>query len=177
MDRAISIRPDDAEAQFQLGELYVAQFRTDWTKELLSSLEEQKRQAEELQGVEFEDIDTETVWQSTGLSFLHRDFRFAQRSNSPRLEELKNDPAIQGFLSKAYEQYQLATDSCERMIASRIRQAQLSPIFDPGTESKHISAALSTNFWNSQVLYECGLLALNSGNQDLAVGIVVTLLV
>jgi O-antigen ligase/tetratricopeptide (TPR) repeat protein len=169
LSTAIKIRPDDSEAEFQMGEYHVAKFRTEWARELLSEYDVLKKEAAKTPEIPFEDLSPETIWRTTALSFLHQEYRYVERSNKAAAAQMVSDPKIQDHLKSAYDHYEKAEKNCSRVFKTRIRQAQLSAYFEPGAEPGHLAAALSRNFWNSQILYECGLLALNSGKQDLAV--------
>ncbi|MFK7769257.1 MAG: O-antigen ligase family protein [Mariniblastus sp.] len=176
---AIEIVPDDFKAHFQLGELYVAKYRviqakkvTESLKEELKALKESGASQEQLASLDMlSSIDAPAVWASTSISALHREVRFRDRNNPTLAEEIRNDEGVQEFLKPAWESFLKAESICPRVGHTKFRLAQLSALFDPDLEieSKYLVSALSRSHSSTQLRFDCGLLALSSGDQELAV--------
>ena len=99
---AIKIRPDDATANFYLGELLVMRYRHFQTEELNAELEARIAELEQLKGFDDDEstaeivarreqikaqqellanIENSQIWNSTALPALHQTFRRSERIN------------------------------------------------------------------------------------------------
>ena len=193
---AIKIRPDDANANFYLGELSVMRYRHLQTEELRAELEARIAELEQLKAFDDEESTTEIVarreqikaqqellaniesfqiWNSTALPALHQTFRRSERINPKHAEESQADADVQALLQPAWEYYKLSEDLCPRLPKTQIRLAELD-IFVPEvpnstrlSENDRIKLALTRANANTQLLFDCGFLALNSADQPEAV--------
>ena len=193
---AVKIRPDDANANFYLGELSVMRYRHLQVEKLNADLETQIEELEQLKAFDNEESTTEIVarreqikaqqealaniassqiWNSTDLPALHRAFRRAERINSKHVEETQANADVQALLQPAWKYYKLSEDLCPRLPKTQIRLAELD-IFVPKppdstrpSENQRIQLALTRANANTQLLFDCGFLALNSADQPKAV--------
>ena len=193
---AIKIRPDDANANFYLGELSVMRYRQQQTEELKAELEARIAELEQLKGFDDEESTTEIVarreqikaqqellaniensqiWNSTALPALHQTFRRSERVNPKHAEESQADADVQALLQPAWEYFKLSEDLCPRLPKTQVRLAELD-IFVPKppnstrlSENDRIKLALTRANANTQLLFDCGFLALNSADQPEAV--------
>ena len=176
---AIKIVPDDFKAHFQLGEFYVTKYRINQAREVTASLKEELKSLkasgsgdQQLAAIELlSNIDAPAVWASTSMSALHREVRFRDRNNKALAEEIRSEESVQEFLKPAWESFLRAESLCPRVGHTKFRLAQMSVLFDPSleTESAHLHTALSRSHSSTQLRFDCGLLALSSGDQALAV--------
>lgn len=167
LSKALEIHPDDSEAHFQLGEYFIMKFRIKWARQLAEAVTADPELTETIEGGA-SNFDAKAIWNSTNLSNLHREVSFARRVNPQMADQLVADPQIQDELPYAFESFKKSSENCSRPFKTQIRLAQLSTLFSPDKEFGYIEAALARNYWNSQVLFDCGLLSLNSGKQALA---------
>ena len=193
---AVKIRPDDANANFYLGELSVMRYRHLQTKELTAELEARIAELEQLRAFDDKEstaeivarreqikaqqevlanIENSQIWNSTALPALHQTFRRSERINPKHAEESQADTDVQTFLQPAWEYFKLSEDLCPRLPKTQIRLAELD-IFVPTppnspqpSENDRIKLALSRANANTQLLFDCGFLALNSADQPEAV--------
>ena len=193
---AIKIRPDDATANFYLGELLVMRYRHFQTEELNAELEARIAELEQLKGFDDDEstaeivarreqikaqqellanIENSQIWNSTALPALHQSFRRAERVNPKHAEESQTDTDVQTLLQPAWEYYQLSEELCPRLPKTQIRLAELD-VFVPMppnstrlSENDRIKLALTRANANTQLLFDCGFLALNSADQPEAV--------
>ena len=144
------------------------------TSEIQKRREQIKQQQEALKS-----IDNSQIWNSTAPLALHQTFRRAERIDGNYAQELRSNADVQAFLRPAWEYYQLAEDSCPRLSKTQLRLAELD-IYMPQqisvesvtarlSEDERIDLALSRANADTQLLFDCGFLALNSGNQPEAV--------
>ena len=193
---AVKIRPDDANANFYLGELSVMRYRHLQTEELKAELEARITELEQLKAfndgestaeivarrkqVEAEqerlaNIKNSQIWNSTDLPVLHQAFRRAERINPKHAEESQADADVQALLQPAWDYYKQSEDLCPRLPKTQIRLAELD-IFVPKrpnstrlSENERIQLALARANANTQSLFKCGFLALNSADQPEAI--------
>ena len=140
------------------------------TSEVIARREEIEQQQDALRN-----IDTSQLWNSTAPLLLHQMFRRAERSNPKYAEEFWADADVQAYLQTAWNYYKRAEDLCPRLPKTQLRLAQLDismplPTSDDSnsdrlSEDERIALALSRANANTQLLFDCGFLALNSGNQ------------
>ena len=193
---AIKIRPDDATANFYLGELLVMRYRHFQTEELNAELEARIAELEQLKGFDGDEstaeivarreqikaqqellanIENSQIWNSTALPALHQTFRRSERINPKHAEESQADADVQALLQPAWNYFKLSEDLCPRLPKTQIRLAELD-IFVPEvpnstqlSENDRIKLALTRANANTQLLFDCGFLALNSADQPEAV--------
>ena len=185
LKEAESIRPDDSEVQFLLGSLEVTQYRlkrasqmTQGIKDSIKGLAELDISSEErdLQRKQLESLNAATVWGMTAIPLLHQRLRVAQRSNPEISKEILNDKDVSQHLSDAFEYFCNAEELCDLYPRTRVKMAQLAALSESAQNSDtleqeliHLKEALSRSIPKTQTLFNCGLLALNSGNVELAV--------
>lgn len=196
---ATKIRPDDANANYYLGELSVMRYRHLQSEKIAADLLTQIEDLEKLKAFEenestaevtarreqiiaqqelLQDVDDSRIWNSTALLALHQSFRRAERIDSKSANEARQDTDVQKHLQTAWGYYQLAEDLCPRVPKTQLRLAQLDIFMpqdsealklDKPSESDRIDLALARANANTQLLFDCGFLALNSGDQPTAV--------
>lgn len=166
LERAIKIRPDDSEAHFQLGELHLARFRTEGATRLNEQLDAQI--AADTSDNPPEKPAMDQVWATTAPATIHRQYRFALRSNSPQVQIISEDELIRKHWPLAWAQYQRAEELCPYLSKTQYRLAELSAFFD-GNEAEHIEKTLERALLNTKLMFSCGLLSLSSGDQKSAV--------
>jgi len=164
----------DLETQIEELEKQKAITEDESNAEIIARREQISEQQERLGS-----IDNSRIWSSTALLALHQLFRRAERIDSNSANESRNDPDVQALLQPAWGYYQLAENLCPRLPKTQLRLAQLDIFMPPSTsdgpesdrlsESERIALALSRANANTQLLFDCGFLALNSGDQPEAV--------
>ena len=144
------------------------------TTEILARREQIKEQQTLLQN-----IDHAQTWNSTAPLALHQTFRRAERIDRNHAQKSRSDANVQAHLQPAWNYYAIAEELCPRTPKTQIRLAEFD-IFRPSpapndqnsirlTESDRIKLVLERANANTQLLFDCGFLALNSGNQPEAV--------
>ena len=124
-------------------------------------------------------LDNRQIWSSTAPLFLHQTFRRAERIDPNYAQEFRANADVQALLQPAWNYYKQAEDLCPRLPKTQLRLAELD-IFMPESDSsdsnsprlsedERIKLALDRANANTQLLFDCGFLALNSGNQPEAV--------
>ena len=197
---AVNLRPDDANANFYLGELSVMRYRHIQTQQLVADLETEIAALEKMKAFEDDEstgeivarreqiktqqeflanIASSQIWNSTALPALHQTFRRAERINPNHAQESHANPDVQAWLQPAWAYYQLSENLCPRLPKTQVRLAMLD-IFVPKTDSansnfprlsekERLGLALTRANANTQLLFDCGFLALNSADQKEAV--------
>jgi len=168
LEHAINVRPDDMESHFQMGELSLVSFQAEATGALLEQAKEEQK-AISATGQEVPEIDMDALWSMTAPTAIHRQLRFAQRNNTQLAQAIKTDERIKQHFLAAWESFTKAEQYSPYLAKTQYRLAELSAFFDPGSEEAHIKAALGRTLSNTKLMFGCGLLALNSGNQRVAV--------
>lgn len=110
-----------------------------------------------------------TAWYSTSLTVLHGKIAKMIQDDLGALSEFIDTPSVRDNLVPAWKYYQDAESLCGKLPKTQFRLAQLSILFEDGKESQRIRAALDRFPANSRLLYDCGLLALQSANHPLAI--------
>ena len=164
----------DIEAQIEELETLKDFNEDESTAEVLARREQIKEQQEALRN-----IDNSQIWNSTAPLILHQAFRRAERIDRNYPSEIRANADVQALLQPAWEYYKLAEDSCPRLPKTQLRLAELDVFMPKPTqnetnstklsEDERINMALSRATANTQLLFDCGFLALNSGNQPEAV--------
>ena len=181
LERAISIRPDDADAHFELGEYYLTRYRIDVARATTESVLKELKAADErfddnnepglsdLREIGFTEA---AIWKSTTVSAIHQQARLAQRrNNKTAFAELVQQEPVKQWLTAARAEYILSEEICPLTPRTMFRQAQLAVLFetDEDREAEYIDAALSRTFGSRQLSFDCGLLSLSSGNPSKAI--------
>ena len=185
LEQAEKIRPDDSGVQLLFGDLQVSLYRLQKAKEMSENVREQLEGLNELDisvderkalREQLEMFDSATIWNSTAVSLIHQQLRASQRTAPKIAKEILGAPGIKEHLDKAYNRFRQADDLCPQLASTRVRLAQLAAFRSLSQaedtfkeEENHIEVALSRTIPKTQTLFNCGLLALNSGKQDLAV--------
>ena len=168
LEHAIHVRPDDMESHYQMGEFNIVSYRAEAASALLEQVQQEHKEFAETGGTPPE-IDMNALWAMTAPTAIHRQLRFAQRNNKQLVEVIKNDERINKHFPAAWESFSTAENYSPYLAKTQYRLAELSAFFDPGSEEARIEAALGRTLSNTRLMFRCGLLALNSGNQPLAV--------
>ena len=113
---ATKIRPDDANANYYLGELSVMRYRHLQSEKIAADLLTQIEDLEKLKAFEenestaevtarreqiiaqqelLQDVDDSRIWNSTALLALHQSFRRAERIDSKSANEARQDTDVQ----------------------------------------------------------------------------------
>ena len=198
LDTALAIRPDDADVLIQLGELKVAQVRAIVVQETQAALDQQivklSEAVTDLQASNadadllsqneavlenLENIQPSSVWATSAPMALHQSLRQAQRRSGDSVEEIFGDKRIGQLLSEAYGDYFSAEQACPWLTLPPLRLGQLAAFHASENgetqavgfekEKHYVSVILDRSFTDTQLLYNCGFLALNSGDQAKAV--------
>jgi tetratricopeptide (TPR) repeat protein len=144
----------------------------------LKELDNTEVQSEEIANLrsQLESLDSSTIWSMTAVPLLHQDLRRTQTLNPKLSSEILDDPIVKKHLPEAYERFCRAEALCSLLPHTSVRLAQLEAFSDYEDlsvslrrEKSHIKAAVSRAIPRTQTLFRCGLVALNSGDQELAV--------
>lgn len=195
---ALTIRPDDADVLIQLGELKVAQVRNIVVLETQAAVEQQIAElSEAISDLKASDanadlllqnnamleslkgISLSAIWATSAPMALHQTLRQSQRKSAESVAEIFGDPRIGALMADAYKDYLAAERVCPWLTLPPLRLAQLVSFYSSETgepqglsvdkERQYISVLLDRAFQDTQVLYNCGFLALNSGDQAKAI--------
>lgn len=192
LEFAKKIRPDDSELLFQLGEYHSNRYRSVAVQRLVAEAREALEQLEQAQaeqatseavsesptelaantGTNLQDNPVngmnslEGAWPVTSLSTLHRLAHITKRFPD-ELHQLRNSAEVKTHLQAAWDAYTDAEKACHSLPKTEFRLAQLSILIDDGkTEWEHLEKALMRMPTDSQLLYDCGLLAIHTGKPD-----------
>ncbi len=169
---------DDWEIQFLLGQNHLYRHRQTLTAQVKEQSEpfllEQAKQngLDEVQIAESLPSWAD-YWSTTSLSNLHRVVRLTQRQQQADYLSMREDPeVVTEDLKQAWDRYNRADQLCDREERVQLRLAQLDCLFGPvknnlETETEHMNRALGLAKGFPGMEYECGLLAMNSGNFEL----------
>ena len=166
LEHAISVRPDDMEAHYQMGEYNITRYRAEAASELL---ERAMAGFKAVPNRSLTETELDALWAMTAPTAIHRQLRFAQRNNKELVQTITNDSRINQYFPSAWESFTAAEKNSPYLAKTQYRLAELSAFFDHGAEESHIDSALSRTLSNTRLMFSCGLLALNSGNQEKAV--------
>ncbi len=185
LETAAAIRPDDAEVHYLLGDLHIARFRDQEARKLQDQLQSEIEQIENgdlslqqqnSQLEELKKLDSETIWNITAVSLLHKRLRRAESLAPAEAVQIKSDPSVIKHLKKAVKEFQQSEQLCPRTAKVQYRLAQLIALTSSSSatetrrqESDFISEALRRSVPKTPLLFNCGLLALNSGDQARAI--------
>lgn len=167
--------PDDWEVQFLLGQHSLYEHRQILTKQVESETEQVLRAQAIAAGASEEEIEDELprfadYWTTTSMSNLHRIMRFAERQSPAEYEAMRADPQIvTAEIREAHRRFLQARDKNDRVEKVHFRLAQLTPMMEPvennlAKEQQHIQRALSFAKGYTGLAYDCGLLAMHSGD-------------
>lgn len=164
---ALAIRPDDPEAQYQMGELQVAGYREiaalDVMAESTAMVNEAKQRAvSDPSRNPIPPLFTrQQAWNSTSLFGIHR---LVHRARLLGMDPQKELEAMEGHdrLVDAYAYFVEADRLCPYIPTTAIRKAQLSLIGGkPDQETPALEAAITRWPDHYGVMYQCGMICLN----------------
>lgn len=140
-------------------------------------IEEDRRLLNQLQA-----IDHKTIWATTAPVALHQRLRQAQRKSADEASviDVFENPQTVELLADAYQRFAKAETACRWLTLPPLRLAQLAGFYTQRDdvltkqdglerERRYIGIALERSFTDTGLLYNCGFIALNSGDQPLAV--------
>ena len=166
LERAIKIRPDDSAAHFQMGEYHLARYRveaaTNLNERMLAELEANTSSTAP------EKIPIDEIWATTAPATVHREYRLALRGNRQLATRIQQDELIGKHWPSAWEEFKLAEQLCPYQSGAQYRLAELSAFFG-SDEAAHINKSLERTLLNTRLMFSCGLLSMNSGDQKKAV--------
>lgn len=153
LSRAVSLRPDDAEAQFHLAELWIHRYR-------LRSLEEFRTRSS--------DIHAALQWQLTSPLAVHRAaLGYARDGRAIELENLRRADAVRTDLQHAARHLSQALRGSPVLARPRLRLAEIGPVVSPlvsdGDLLAHMEELAGGRF---DLLREAGLAHLQAGRVD-----------
>ena len=186
LNQSISIRPDDALSHILAGELTIAKYRqeevsqlSEALKETISSLDEIENPSEVqlAQKEQLKEIGPSEIWNASQLESLHRQLRLAQRNNNtPIVEQIRNATGTTEYLVDAKDAFLAAEHFCDRIVKTPYHLALLHTLTTDEDEldsfqreDQYLQQSLKRGIPRAKLLFQCGLLQLNSGNQDSAV--------
>ncbi len=192
LEKAAAIRPDDSEVYSQMGELKIAQariLRTQANNEILqlqirelehavATLENREAGIDKIRTAnsklgQLKAVQPQAIWALSAPIGFHQQLRRAQRKSDDSSDGIFNDDRIVTLLSDAYQNYLKAANKCPFLPTPHLKMAQLACFAGANLEQehRHIAMALKRSVTDTQLLYNCGFLALNSGDQKLAVSL------
>lgn len=170
---------DDWETQFLLGQYHVYKHRLEIAEQVQNETEAALREQAKAEGISDEQLEEVLptwgdYWTTTSLSNLHRLTRITQRQSQPGYKAMRQDPnVVTKHLQMAWDRFQAALKLCDREERIFFRLAQLTPLMGPekdnfDAERQHMLDAMNLAKGYSGLEYDCGLLALNSGDFEMA---------
>ena len=171
--------PENWEIQYLLAESQVYRHRQTLTDQVVEETEEAIRAQAAEQGLTDEEIEDQfpprsDFWMTTSMLNLHRVLRGLEVQNPTEFAAMRNDPTIvTEELKNAWDHLQEALRRCDRNERVHIRLAQLTVLMAPvegnrEAEAEHIRNALELAKGHTGLLYNAGLLCMDSGNFDQA---------
>lgn len=160
MTRALSRRPDDAELQLSLAELWIYRYRLH-----------AYRLIEQAQPTEQDNQPNSQHWQFTQLAMLHRAANaFQQSGNQDAMRELRADLIVVENLRPALVHLQKAQATCPILPRVDLMIASVYFLIDEGRPSgeQHIRRAALLTPGKPNALYMAGLLAHQAQLDELA---------
>jgi tetratricopeptide (TPR) repeat protein len=147
---ALEGRPDDAEAQQHLGELWIRLYR-------LCAL--QQLRDEKIAGV-----DDDALWAFTSLAALHGRAHYLAANEPPEFERLRQEPVLRENLLPALQHLLLARKACPLLPRTELMVAQLAFfIGDPASDRVPLARVRQLALPYPEVFFQCGLLELQAG--------------
>jgi len=151
-------RPDDAELNYWLGELWAYRYRL----QALPVFSELSQRVQSLQ--------SNSHWSLTRLSVIHAHANLLQNSDDiEALQDLRTDPLIQDHLQIAAGYFRLAQTACPLLPHADFRLAELAFLHNnqPVTGVNHIRRSVCLSPSRADVQFAGGLLAFNANLQQL----------
>ena len=110
---------------------------------------------------------TEKAWPLTSITALNRTAWVASRTEPEYFEQLKNDPAVQEYLGKAFELFKKAEEISSLTPTTQYQLAELSILFEePTAQQERIETAVKRWPTNPTTLFNAGLLHHHAGNVE-----------
>ena len=171
--------PEDWQVPYLLGQCEIFQHRIALTEQVQQETEEMLL-AEGLEaGMSEEEVkkqfpSRQEYWGTTSMLNLHRVMRFTEAQGGDKFRESRNDPKIvTPELEKAWDFFTEAVSRCDRSERIHYRLAQLTVLFEKAEgnrdiEAKHIDNALRMANGYTGLLYDAGMLSMNSGRYERA---------
>ncbi|MEO1998553.1 MAG: O-antigen ligase family protein, partial [Planctomycetaceae bacterium] len=159
MNRVVRDRPDDAELNYWLGELWAYRYRLQ-TLPILTDLSSS-----------VQSLRSGPHWPLTRLSVIHAHANALQSSNDGKaLQALRTDPLIQDHLQIAAGYFRLAQTACPLLPHVDFRLAELAFLHNnqPVTGASQIRRSVCISPSRADIQFAGGLLALNAGLQRLS---------
>ena len=185
------IRPDDAQAHYQLALNYLLDYRIAASEAMVKEfklgqqeLEEflqgdqitsaQRAQAEAMLGEP--ELTFDDAWPRSRLTFLHRLSRSANFTDVGLFEDLQKSEPVSKHLRPVWEQLNRAEQACDKFWNVPLALGQLSLIMDNGSdleevnlnEQKLIDTAVHRSRNNSNVLFVAAMVNHHSGHTQSA---------
>lgn len=171
--------PDDWEVHYLLGQHSLYVHRQSLAKKVAAETEAALREQAIANGVVGDEVEEQLpsfsdYWTTTSMSNLHRIMRFAQRQSSTEFESMRNDSSIvTPEIREAHRRFSLARDKNASVEKVHFRLAQMTVLMEPiadnlEIEQRHIERALSLAKGYPGLAYDCGLLAMHSGDFETA---------
>jgi tetratricopeptide (TPR) repeat protein len=154
---ALEIRPDDAEAQTQLGILWTHLYHV--------------RAFERLKQGRLGALDEATLWgrYASGTSLHRLMHEFARRGQTSDLQKLRQEPVVLETLQPALSHFLLARRYCPLIPEPHVGLGELyGLVADPAEDGLHLERARRLQPTAPKVLYQCGLLDFQAGRLDAA---------
>lgn len=172
---------DDWQTQYLLSQAQIYRYRQTLTDEVMEQTEAAIRQQGAEQGLDEEEIEEQIpprsdFWITTSLTNLHRVMRLVEAQNPPEFASMRNDPTvITPELTKAWEYLHEARARCDRSERVHYRLAQMTVLMAPEegnreAESMHIDNAIEMAKGYTGLLYDAGMLCMQSGRFEEAAG-------
>jgi tetratricopeptide (TPR) repeat protein len=159
MNRVVRDRPDDAELNYWLGELWAYRYRLR-TLPILTDLSSSVQA-----------LRSGPHWPLTRLSVIHAHANALQSANDDEaLLALRTDPLIQDHLQIAAGYFRLAQTACPLLPHVDFRLAELAFLHKnhPVTGARQIRRSVCISPSRADIQFAGGLLALNAGLQRLS---------
>ena len=148
--------PDDAQLHRQAANLFLDMYSV----ERLTQLREQRANRDSLQTLRMESSPT-YIHSLTG--------QFARDNRTVDLEDLRNDPLVQRYLTPAVRHLLRARDACPLLDDVHVRLAELCGlVVDPTTDQVHLARARRVGGAEPRVYFHLGLMHVEAGRLDAA---------
>ncbi|NUQ62515.1 MAG: O-antigen ligase family protein [Pirellulales bacterium] len=156
VERAIALRPDDAELRLAAANLWIARYRLASLAALRSSLPRE--------------TSLESAWEMTAPDALRSAaHRFSRRGSTSQLAALRRQPLAQQCLLPALEHLFAARDGCPLSAKAHLRIAELAWLVEaPENDAVHIQRACRLGPWYPDLWLRAGVLDLRAGRVDSA---------
>lgn len=153
--RAVARRPDDAEAQEQLAELWLARYQAEVTEEL-------RKELPTAGTVRWAEL-------SSSYAFHERVYQFHRNGWPERVRELCDTRAVRGSLSRARACAWAAARACPLLVDSHLVLARLAVLEgDAKRDERYLARARRVQPSDPEVRFRCGLLEYQAGRYEQA---------